>query len=173
MVTLSFAHFFKGREHLQLYHAYINESSLSMDTERQGELKEVVVAGVEPCWEMFDSSEGAFGGEDGGAAKTGEGEVIDTGCDTAGNSKRSLVLPEGWEERLDANVRTYYVNHTARTTQWEPPEVKEVRVDYIISYFFSSNRVVLCRMRLLWLAFLGREKGRACHWMIRELEETH
>ena len=141
-----------------------------MDTvaDRQGELKE-----VEPCWEMWDSSEGAIGGEDVGAAKTGGGEVPDSGRDTAGNTNNSLVLPEGWEERLDANARTYYVNHITRTTQWEPPEVKEVRVDYIISYFFCSNRVVLCRMRLLWLAFLGREKGRACHWMIRELEETH
>ncbi|XP_012217648.1 E3 ubiquitin-protein ligase Nedd-4 isoform X1 [Linepithema humile] len=31
-------------------------------------------------------------------------------------------LPPGWEERLDANGRTYYVNHIARFTQWERPE---------------------------------------------------
>lgn len=31
------------------------------------------------------------------------------------------ALPLGWEERQDANGRTYYVNHTARTTQWERP----------------------------------------------------
>lgn len=30
-------------------------------------------------------------------------------------------LPPGWEERQDANGRTYYVNHAARTTQWERP----------------------------------------------------
>ncbi|KAG7201867.1 hypothetical protein KM043_004582 [Ampulex compressa] len=30
-------------------------------------------------------------------------------------------LPQGWEERLDANGRTYYVNHIARFTQWERP----------------------------------------------------
>ncbi|MPC26101.1 E3 ubiquitin-protein ligase Nedd-4 [Portunus trituberculatus] len=30
-------------------------------------------------------------------------------------------LPGGWEERQDANGRTYYVNHNARTTQWERP----------------------------------------------------
>ena len=129
------AQFFKGREHLQLYHAYINETSLTMNTmtERQEEVKE-----GEPCWEIFDNAEGAIGGEDGGEAGV-SGVVNDTGCDTAGNSNRSLVLPEGWEERLDANARTYYVNHITRTrtTQWEPPEVKEVRVDYMISYFFS------------------------------------
>lgn len=32
-------------------------------------------------------------------------------------------LPSGWEERQDANGRTYYVNHVARTTQWERPTV--------------------------------------------------
>ncbi|XP_042204028.1 E3 ubiquitin-protein ligase Nedd-4-like isoform X2 [Homarus americanus] len=30
-------------------------------------------------------------------------------------------LPDGWEERQDANGRTYYVNHNARTTQWDRP----------------------------------------------------
>ncbi|XP_049877374.1 E3 ubiquitin-protein ligase NEDD4 isoform X4 [Pectinophora gossypiella] len=30
-------------------------------------------------------------------------------------------LPAGWEERQDANGRTYYVNHIARSTQWERP----------------------------------------------------
>ncbi|XP_055844663.1 E3 ubiquitin-protein ligase Nedd-4 isoform X6 [Episyrphus balteatus] len=33
----------------------------------------------------------------------------------------SEPLPQGWEERQDANGRTYYVNHTARTTQWNRP----------------------------------------------------
>ncbi|XP_063626967.1 E3 ubiquitin-protein ligase Nedd-4 [Cydia splendana] len=32
-------------------------------------------------------------------------------------------LPPGWEERQDANGRTYYVNHVARSTQWERPSV--------------------------------------------------
>lgn len=31
------------------------------------------------------------------------------------------TLPEGWEERTDANGRTYFVNHIARTTQWDRP----------------------------------------------------
>ncbi|XP_053693038.1 E3 ubiquitin-protein ligase Nedd-4-like isoform X2 [Sabethes cyaneus] len=31
------------------------------------------------------------------------------------------ALPAGWEERQDAIGRTYYVNHIARTTQWERP----------------------------------------------------
>lgn len=30
-------------------------------------------------------------------------------------------LPSGWEERQDANGRTYYVDHVRRVTQWERP----------------------------------------------------
>lgn len=30
-------------------------------------------------------------------------------------------LPSGWEERQDANGRTYYVDHVRRLTQWERP----------------------------------------------------
>lgn len=30
-------------------------------------------------------------------------------------------LPPGWEARQDANGRTYYVNHVARSTQWNRP----------------------------------------------------
>ncbi|CAJ0592449.1 unnamed protein product [Cylicocyclus nassatus] len=30
-------------------------------------------------------------------------------------------MPEGWEEREDANGRTFYVNHRERTTHWDRP----------------------------------------------------
>lgn len=30
-------------------------------------------------------------------------------------------LPSGWEERVDANGRTFYVNHALKTTQWARP----------------------------------------------------
>ncbi|XP_053614991.1 E3 ubiquitin-protein ligase NEDD4 isoform X5 [Plodia interpunctella] len=45
-------------------------------------------------WEMVDASHFAIGGD---------------------------PLPPGWEERQDANGRTYYVNHIERSTQWERP----------------------------------------------------
>ncbi|CAH0550322.1 unnamed protein product [Brassicogethes aeneus] len=43
----------------------------------------------------------------------------------SGNSatESQTPLPQGWEERQDANGRTYYVNHIARTTQWDRPTV--------------------------------------------------
>ncbi len=40
------------------------------------------------------------------------------------NSTQPSALPSGWEERQDANGRTYYVNHIARTTQWERPSIQ-------------------------------------------------
>ena len=30
-------------------------------------------------------------------------------------------LPQGWDERQDANGRTFYVDHNTRVTQWERP----------------------------------------------------
>ena len=38
-----------------------------------------------------------------------------------GNNDALRALPPGWEERQDANGRTYYVNHVARSTQWDRP----------------------------------------------------
>lgn len=34
-------------------------------------------------------------------------------------------LPSGWEERTDANGRTFYVNHVDRTTQWHRPPLSD------------------------------------------------
>ncbi|KAK3609117.1 hypothetical protein CHS0354_007796 [Potamilus streckersoni] len=36
-------------------------------------------------------------------------------------SNESTPLPSGWEERIDANGRTYYVNHHTRRIIWERP----------------------------------------------------
>ena len=40
-------------------------------------------------------------------------------------SRGNAGLPPGWEERQDANGRTYYVNHVARSTQWNHPAASE------------------------------------------------
>jgi E3 ubiquitin-protein ligase NEDD4 len=42
------------------------------------------------------------------------------------NEEEPVPLPAGWEERQDANGRTYFVNHIARSTQWERPTTKLV-----------------------------------------------
>ncbi|XP_059140326.1 E3 ubiquitin-protein ligase Su(dx)-like [Physella acuta] len=35
-------------------------------------------------------------------------------------------LPDGWEKRVDANNRVYFVNHRNRTTQWEDPRTQGI-----------------------------------------------
>ncbi|XP_063703222.1 E3 ubiquitin-protein ligase Nedd-4 isoform X2 [Culicoides brevitarsis] len=60
-------------------------------------------AAPEPDWEIVDTNE--------------------TNSLYSANSSSQDPLPFGWEERQDANGRTYYVNHVARSTQWERPTV--------------------------------------------------
>ena len=36
-------------------------------------------------------------------------------------SEAANALPVGWEERQDANGRTFYVDHINRRTQWQRP----------------------------------------------------
>ena len=58
-------------------------------------------------------------GEGTGTQAVSAGAGADT--EAGDNSSVSAALPAGWEERQDANGRTYYVNHIARTTQWQHP----------------------------------------------------
>ena len=39
------------------------------------------------------------------------------------DDENGLPLPPGWERRVDAHNRTYYVDHTTRSTTWERPSV--------------------------------------------------
>ncbi|VUZ39640.1 unnamed protein product [Hymenolepis diminuta] len=40
---------------------------------------------------------------------------------TDGGAAEENVLPEGWDERVDQNGRTYYVDHIHKRTQWDRP----------------------------------------------------
>ncbi|KRF99191.1 uncharacterized protein Dwil_GK17749, isoform C [Drosophila willistoni] len=84
---------------LRIYHAFIREtreqSSEPSSNNSDGE------------WEHVEASNSA--------ETTAQPHPFPTGGHDA--------LPAGWEERQDANGRTYYVNHTARTTQWERPTI--------------------------------------------------
>ncbi|KAG5677964.1 hypothetical protein PVAND_007676 [Polypedilum vanderplanki] len=49
-------------------------------------------------------------------------EIVDNNSVSMMNPSTAVEpLPSGWEERQDANGRTYYVDHVRRTTQWERP----------------------------------------------------
>ncbi|XP_066941793.1 E3 ubiquitin-protein ligase Nedd-4 isoform X10 [Macrobrachium rosenbergii] len=90
--------------HLQLYLAYITEEGGSTGSGASGEQTP-----EEAGWEVV-SIDNSTGHEEAPAQQP----VL------VPNDGQS-PLPDGWEERQDANGRTYYVNHNARTTQWERP----------------------------------------------------
>ncbi|XP_036336680.1 E3 ubiquitin-protein ligase Nedd-4 isoform X2 [Rhagoletis pomonella] len=81
---------------LEIYHAFVHES---------GEANEADA--VDGEWEHLENTSRMSG------TQTGQFP----------SNVSHDPLPSGWEERQDANGRTYYVNHTARTTQWERPLV--------------------------------------------------
>ncbi|XP_011163216.1 E3 ubiquitin-protein ligase NEDD4 isoform X4 [Solenopsis invicta] len=81
---------------LELYHAYISDSS-------------------------------SIENDNGDVSDSGGWELVqaETNSPVEQSADITIVnrpLPPGWEERQDANGRTYYVNHIARFTQWERPE---------------------------------------------------
>ncbi|KAK8404273.1 hypothetical protein O3P69_000376, partial [Scylla paramamosain] len=88
--------------HLQLYMAYIADDGASNSGASGEQTPE------EAGWEVV-SIDNSSGQEESPAQPV-----------VVPNDSQS-PLPGGWEERQDANGRTYYVNHNARTTQWERP----------------------------------------------------
>ncbi|XP_072752875.1 E3 ubiquitin-protein ligase Nedd-4 isoform X1 [Anoplolepis gracilipes] len=81
---------------LELYHAYISDSS-------------------------------SIENDNGDVSDSGGWELVQPENNTSVEQAADITmvnrpLPPGWEERQDANGRTYYVNHIARFTQWERPE---------------------------------------------------
>uniref|UniRef100_A0A034W1K1 E3 ubiquitin-protein ligase n=1 Tax=Bactrocera dorsalis TaxID=27457 RepID=A0A034W1K1_BACDO len=81
---------------LEIYHAFIHETGETSESDT-----------VDGEWEHMET-----------VSRMGE-----TPTGQFPSSVNHEPLPSGWEERQDANGRTYYVNHTARTTQWERPLV--------------------------------------------------
>lgn len=83
-------------------------------------------------------------------------EVVDVENGTEEQAAQPIVnpstssgsLPSGWEERQDANGRTYFVNHIARTTQWDRPAEWDFRLspwadhcDRTLVYPFSTTSI--------------------------------
>ncbi|KRZ93849.1 E3 ubiquitin-protein ligase NEDD4, partial [Trichinella sp. T8] len=77
-------------------------------------------------------------------------------------------LPSGWEERIDANGRTFYVNHTNRTTQWERPSNSKYGILFFLqNQFYMDILHIASRPDDLWL------KQRSCfqqRWDENKLE---
>lgn len=94
---------------LEIYHAFVRTEA---NGEENGALDE---SSPGPDWDVMslNSTTATLAGNDGAESVSGgNGGTTGSGGEP---------LPQGWEERQDANGRTYYVNHVARTTQWERP----------------------------------------------------
>ncbi|XP_058127823.1 E3 ubiquitin-protein ligase Nedd-4-like [Anopheles coustani] len=90
------------RGQLELYGAFIQDEN-----------------NTETDWELIESSS---------AATVTNTPHRTSGSSSSNSNNAAYVLPEGWEERLDANGRIYYVNHVARSTQWERPTAVPMEV---------------------------------------------
>ncbi|GAB6028581.1 E3 ubiquitin-protein ligase nedd4 [Chamberlinius hualienensis] len=73
----------------------------------------------QPGWEMVDN-------EMEGQGQNNQEEGVAQTLFIQRRAQTPSPLPAGWEEKQDANGRTYYVNHIARTTQWERPTTNTV-----------------------------------------------
>lgn len=91
---------------LELYHAYVYENQTSIDEDEDRSSR----SADEPGWELVENDHPNV-------------ETPAQAVYVASNEDNFGALPPGWEERQDANGRTYYVNHVARTTQWERPTI--------------------------------------------------
>ncbi|CAH1797217.1 unnamed protein product [Owenia fusiformis] len=86
------------RGHLRIYLAFLPRL---IDTTQSDDVElEDVEEENEPGWEMIDTA---------------------STTSTAPEEELPQPLPPGWEERVDSNGRTFFVNHSQQTTQWERP----------------------------------------------------
>ncbi|KAL9903402.1 E3 ubiquitin-protein ligase Nedd4 isoform 4-T5 [Glossina fuscipes fuscipes] len=88
---------------LEIYHAFMHEPRESTETNSNS-----------GDWEHVEN-----------VSMTGSAQAANPFASNGGHDP----LPAGWEERQDANGRTYYVNHTARTTQWERPTPNNANIN--------------------------------------------
>ncbi|XP_029648348.1 E3 ubiquitin-protein ligase NEDD4 isoform X2 [Octopus sinensis] len=93
------------RGHLWIYLAFYAPEGEVDDTENQ---EDTASAQSEPGWEMV-------------SLQNSLNESGASGPTPSMSDEPLTPLPPGWEERTDAQSRTYYVNHNERTTQWERP----------------------------------------------------
>lgn len=106
--------------HLQVYHAFLEDGDQSQQdptnaTNERGRSTASTPPGSplhgSHSWEVLSM----------GTPGVDLEEVGQGGPEFAGGEAPPSPLPSGWEEREDACGRIYYVNHLARTTQWERP----------------------------------------------------
>ncbi|XP_021934893.1 E3 ubiquitin-protein ligase Nedd-4 isoform X3 [Zootermopsis nevadensis] len=94
--------------HLEIYHAFVREPSQE-EVMRLAEEVSSTQPETDPDWEIVENESSPPNVE-----SAAQPVFVQ-------NQEQLTPLPHGWEERQDANGRTYFVNHIARSTQWERP----------------------------------------------------
>uniref|UniRef100_A0A182Q670 HECT-type E3 ubiquitin transferase n=1 Tax=Anopheles farauti TaxID=69004 RepID=A0A182Q670_9DIPT len=75
-----------------------------------------------------DGSGSGAGGTGPGSAN-GRGNGARGGTGDARSSDDNLgPLPEGWEERVHSDGRTFFIDHNTRTTQWDDPRLSNPKI---------------------------------------------
>eukprot|EP00088_Acartia_fossae_P069938 TRINITY_DN9237_c0_g1_i1.p1 TRINITY_DN9237_c0_g1~~TRINITY_DN9237_c0_g1_i1.p1 ORF type:complete len:874 (-),score=165.88 TRINITY_DN9237_c0_g1_i1:8-2629(-) len=125
----------KVRGCLVLYLAYIEETTPPEEGGTHSDSE--VVEDSEPGWEMLETTGAGGSGTSQATGAEGAETGVDASATIADNEdsaeNQTQPLPAGWEERQDANGRTYYVNHIERTTQWQRPGSAEDDVTSLAS----------------------------------------
>lgn len=97
----------------------VTNGAVAMDTP--------VVASVAP---VAQASAGGGGG--GGNSAVPTNVPTTTSSSSASQEDDGLgPLPDGWEKRMQADNRVYFVNHKNRTTQWEDPRTQGQEVSLL------------------------------------------
>ncbi|XP_065219668.1 E3 ubiquitin-protein ligase NEDD4 isoform X1 [Planococcus citri] len=112
----------KVKGYLEIYLAFVREDG-DVDDEEEDNTQVNRNSQVEEDWEMVIDAPSSQPPQQSSSStnQTPQANQIPEGnVDHQGNP-----LPPGWEERQDANGRMYYVNHIARTTQWERPSFNQ------------------------------------------------
>uniref|UniRef100_A0A1B6C7J7 E3 ubiquitin-protein ligase n=1 Tax=Clastoptera arizonana TaxID=38151 RepID=A0A1B6C7J7_9HEMI len=96
--------------HLEIYHAFIHDEGQRVENEDNEEERNRRTSEEEAGWEILENHRPGV-------------ETPATAVFTSQGEDTFSALPRGWEERQDANGRTYYVNHILKTTHWERPTI--------------------------------------------------
>lgn len=108
------------RGQLWIYLAFVPSDE---DPEDDAQTEQVPSAPDEPGWELVDSIMNATLNDIGasGPLRQEENQAGPTHQEIQEETEALEPLAPGWEQKTTAAGRTYYINHTTRSTQWQRP----------------------------------------------------
>ncbi|XP_050087020.1 E3 ubiquitin-protein ligase Nedd-4 isoform X2 [Anopheles aquasalis] len=93
---------------------------------------------------------GGSGASGGTGAANGGGAAGSNGQDPRSSDDNLGPLPEGWEERVHSDGRTFFIDHNTRITQWDDPRLSNPKIagqavpysrDYKQKYEYFKNQL--------------------------------